>query len=106
MQVPEHLKVASKIEPEYSGGIINNGEAHDTELTGLTGIKTKYNEDAYIGSHTTVWGSFFCITVKKWGFKCCKSTDKNSVKCAVAEALRAPLLKQLPIAASAVSAAQ
>ena len=69
------------------------GDGHHTELTGLTGIKTKYNEDVHIGSHTSAWGSFFCIKTKKWGFKCCKSTNKNVTKCPVAEAQRAPLLK-------------
>ena len=92
MQVPEHLKAASKIEPEY---IAAGAGAHDTELTGLTGIKTKFNEDIYLGSHTTVWGSYFCTTTKKWGYKCCKSTDKNDLKCAAAAAQKAPILKKV-----------
>ena len=64
-----------------------------TELTGLMGIKTKYNEDTVVGTHTTIWGSFFCIETKKWGFKCCLTTDKNMTKCAVAAAAKPAILK-------------
>ena len=74
MSLPEHLMAASKVEPEYNGAA---EMAHDTELTGLTGIRTRYNEDVHLGQHTTVWGSWFCIIEKKWGYKCCKSTDKS-----------------------------
>ena len=89
MQVPEHLKAASQIMPDVD----TVAASQMTELTGLIGIKTKYNEDVYVGSHTTVWGSFFCKQTKKWGFKCCKTTDKTMVKCAVAAAAKPALLK-------------
>ena len=77
MSLPEHLKAASKVEPEYNGVETN----HDTELTGLTGIQTRYNENVHLGNHTSVWGSWFCTVEKKWGYRCCKSFDKGQVKC-------------------------
>ena len=60
MQAPEHLKAASQIMPDVD----TVAASQMTELTGLIGIKTKYNEDVYVGSHTTVWGSFFCKQTK------------------------------------------
>ena len=83
MHLPDHVKLASKVEPESQNF---TGAGIDAELTGLTGIKTKYNEDAKTGTHTAVWGSFFCKETKRWGFKCCKVTDKASHKCPVAAA--------------------
>ena len=67
-----------------------------TELTGLIGVKTKYNEDVMVGTHTAVWGSFFCTELKQWGFKCCRSTNKNQTKCASAAASKPALLKKAP----------
>lgn len=99
MSLPEHIKVASKVQQSDEARLLAKTSAGgaqgglDTELTGLTGIKSKYNEDVLIGSHTAVWGSFFCTQTKKWGFKCCKSTDKRQAKCITAEAKKAPLLK-------------
>ena len=90
MNLPEHIKVASKVKPdEYLGNLsalIGSNGKPDTETTGLIGIKTKYNEDIQVGAHTAIWGSFFCTKTKRWGFKCCKVTDKNQVRCNVAEA--------------------
>ena len=104
MDLPEHIKAASKVQPEATqaegaGGI-------DTELTGITGVKTRYNEDVFVGNHTTVWGSFFSTESKKWGFKCCGSTQKSQVKCAIADAQKAPLLKTQQTAQAAAHDAQ
>ncbi|CBZ55062.1 hypothetical protein NCLIV_054870 [Neospora caninum Liverpool] len=38
-------------------------------------IKSKYEEDAYVGNHTSVFGSWYNMATQKWGFKCCKQTD-------------------------------
>ncbi|PFH34081.1 putative SLU7 splicing factor [Besnoitia besnoiti] len=38
-------------------------------------VKSKYEEDVYIGNHTSVFGSWYNMATQKWGFKCCKQTD-------------------------------
>lgn len=38
-----------------------------------------YNEDVYVNNHTYVYGSYYDREKQKWGYKCCKSIDKNSV---------------------------
>ncbi|EPT26147.1 SLU7 splicing factor, putative [Toxoplasma gondii ME49] len=38
-------------------------------------IKSKYEEDAYVGNHTSVFGSWYNLATQKWGFKCCRQTD-------------------------------
>ena len=91
MVVPEHIKVASKVGTMEDAQFIST----NTELTGLTGAKTKYNEDIYFGSHTTVFGSYYCKETRKWGYKCCKSTKRRDGKCKVALAEKAPLLKKV-----------
>ncbi|SCP05292.1 step II splicing factor, putative [Plasmodium ovale] len=41
-------------------------------------IKSKYNEDIFVKNHKSVYGSYYDVNEKKWGYKCCKSIDKNS----------------------------
>ncbi|KAH8739792.1 hypothetical protein FG386_003707 [Cryptosporidium ryanae] len=36
-------------------------------------------KSASLSSHYSVWGSHFDLKTKKWGYRCCKSTDKNSI---------------------------
>ena len=57
--------------------------ANDAEMTGLIGLKTKYIEDTKHGNHTATWGSYFDPKTKRWGFKCCRSTDKSNKKCSM-----------------------
>ena len=95
MNLPDHVKAASKMEPETGEQVAANA----TELTGLIGIRTKFTEDVFLGNHSAVWGSFFCTETKKWGYKCCKLTTKTALKCPVAAAQKAPILK-VPAAAS------
>ena len=40
--------------------------------------KSRYEEDVYINNHTSVWGSYYDIPNRAWGFACCKQTMKNS----------------------------
>jgi pre-mRNA-processing factor SLU7 len=39
-------------------------------------VKSKFVEDEHVNGHTSVWGSFY--SEGKWGYKCCKSLDRNS----------------------------
>mmetsp|Transcript_25702 Transcript_25702/g.43291 ORF Transcript_25702/g.43291 Transcript_25702/m.43291 type:complete len:664 (+) Transcript_25702:63-2054(+) len=43
---------------------------------GLT-ARTKYEEDVLDLNHTEVWGSFYNLRTRKWGYGCCHSTDRN-----------------------------
>ncbi|KAL7069270.1 hypothetical protein ACR3K2_02050 [Cryptosporidium serpentis] len=37
---------------------------------------SKYVEDDYIADHLSVWGSYYDIHLKKWGFRCCRQTNR------------------------------
>jgi len=39
--------------------------------------KTRYEEDVLTNGHSTVWGSWYDIKEAKWGYKCCRITEKN-----------------------------
>lgn len=47
-----------------------------------------YKEDVLLQDHTSVWGSWYDPTQKKWGYICCKSTVKT-VCCSAAVAAKA-----------------
>ena len=40
--------------------------------------RTKYDEDVYIGNHTSVWGSYFNRSKRTWGYACCHQCFKNA----------------------------
>eukprot|EP01067_Filipodium_phascolosomae_P002735 Filipodium_phascolosomae@DN2479_c0_g1_i1.p1 len=44
-------------------------------------INSVFTEDVHPGEHSTVYGSWFDIETKLWGFRCCKQTDKTNLKC-------------------------
>jgi hypothetical protein len=48
---------------------------------GLVGLNSKFAEDVYPGKHLSVWGSFYDLVDKKWGFRCCMTFDKNLFEC-------------------------
>lgn len=39
--------------------------------------KSKYDEDIYIGNHTSVWGSWWDKDKRMWGYKCCELLNRN-----------------------------
>jgi len=41
-------------------------------------VKSRYEEDVFDNNHTSVFGSWFEAKKGRWGYKCCKSTIKNS----------------------------
>ena len=79
VKAPDEFKETA-VEPEFFP-TQKVGGAMDTDLTGLVGTKTKYQEDVYIGGHTSVWGSTFDTVEKRWGYKCCLSFDKGNERC-------------------------
>jgi len=57
---------------EYTrDGRVNKGRERAYE-------KSKYEEDALIGNHSSIWGSWFDPATKQWGFACCHQTMKNA----------------------------
>ncbi|MBW0474342.1 hypothetical protein O181_014057 [Austropuccinia psidii MF-1] len=57
---------------EYSRtGVITKGQERAK-------AKSKYDEDVYLGNHTSVWGSWYNTTTMTWGYSCCHSTIKGS----------------------------
>lgn len=41
--------------------------------------KSKYIEDIHPNKHKTIWGSFYDLKSKNWGYACCQITIYNSV---------------------------
>jgi len=41
-------------------------------------IRSKYEEDTLQGNHTSIFGSWYCTSSHKWGYRCCKQTLKNA----------------------------
>jgi hypothetical protein len=39
-------------------------------MRGLTGVKSKYDEDVFENGHTSVWGSYWSPNIG-WGYRCC-----------------------------------
>eukprot|EP00922_Rhytidocystis_sp_ex-Travisia-forbesii_P019892 GHVS01029366.1.p1 GENE.GHVS01029366.1~~GHVS01029366.1.p1 ORF type:complete len:473 (+),score=119.52 GHVS01029366.1:151-1419(+) len=53
-----------------------------TALRGADGqrkmAKSKYEEDVFVLDHTSVWGSWYDANIGRWGYWCCKSTDRHT----------------------------
>ena len=49
------------------------------DTRGLTGVKSKYDEDVHEDGHCSVWGSYW-HSVLGWGYRCCYCFDKKA-KC-------------------------
>ncbi|KAG8933091.1 mRNA splicing protein [Tulasnella sp. 418] len=41
-------------------------------------VKSKYDEDVYVGNHTSVWGSWYSRSSGQWGYACCHSSTPGS----------------------------
>tara|TARA_B110000208_G_scaffold191604_1_gene259084 strand:+ start:171 stop:2180 length:2010 start_codon:yes stop_codon:yes gene_type:complete len=66
--------------------------------------KTKYEEDAWPGNHTSVWGSWFDTATMQWGFACCFSCSRVSY-CTGHAGRKAHVLRQHMTQLAAASAA-
>ncbi|KAH8582396.1 mRNA processing-related [Cryptosporidium sp. chipmunk genotype I] len=92
----ENLRKLEEISRKYEG---NNQSSisklklseRPTTVNDLSILNTKttkksvssiYVEDEYISNHTQIWGSYYDLETKKWGFRCCKQTCRFS-KCTV-----------------------
>ncbi len=45
-------------------------EEKQADMRGLTGVKSKYDEDVFENGHTSVWGSYWSPNIG-WGYRCC-----------------------------------
>ncbi|CDR95032.1 mRNA processing-related protein, putative [Babesia bigemina] len=57
-----------------SGDPPQSSESNYTRVYALSA----YKEDVYTLGHTTIWGSYYDRDSKKWGYRCCKSTCRDS----------------------------
>ena len=46
------------------------------ERVPIAPLKPRYEEDLLESGHTAVWGSYFDEETKKWGYACCKITER------------------------------
>lgn len=90
----DHLKKLEELSKRYKGSdkfALSKLELNErpTLVSDLSVLNTKakkkyvssiYVEDEYISSHTQIWGSYYDMETKKWGFRCCKQTCRFS-KC-------------------------
>ncbi len=59
---------------------VNLQKSQQSGVGGLkVSVKSKYQEDQLRGEHSKIWGSFY--EEGKWGYGCCKKTDKNDMTC-------------------------
>jgi len=61
----------TEIYREYSadGSLVSGGDIP----------KTKYEEDVFTNNHSCVWGSYYDVKEGKWGYNCCKLSEKNAL---------------------------
>merc|ERR1740117_2514553 len=52
----------------------------DAERLGIDRVlmKSRYPENVLEAGHTSVWGSWFSMEAKKWGFGCCKVMKRET----------------------------
>lgn len=48
------------------------------KAVGKVTSKTKYEEDVYTNNHSSIWGSYFNMDSRRWGYRCCHSCIRNS----------------------------
>mmetsp|Transcript_16975 Transcript_16975/g.30700 ORF Transcript_16975/g.30700 Transcript_16975/m.30700 type:complete len:219 (+) Transcript_16975:120-776(+) len=42
---------------------------------------TLHDEDVHFGTHLEIWGSWYDVESKKWGYACCKGTEQGKRQC-------------------------
>lgn len=57
-------------------------ELTQAELSELNNLaRSRYSEDAWAPGHRSVWGSYYDSEAKRWGFSCCKATERAGQGC-------------------------
>ena len=77
---------AAPLDEEARALLTGQTEAY-VEYSGATGrplvgapppAVSRYEEDVFPGNHTSVWGSWFEVGTKQWGYACCHATAKGA----------------------------
>eukprot|EP00929_Paragymnodinium_shiwhaense_P009041 TRINITY_DN113071_c0_g1_i1.p1 TRINITY_DN113071_c0_g1~~TRINITY_DN113071_c0_g1_i1.p1 ORF type:complete len:316 (+),score=93.16 TRINITY_DN113071_c0_g1_i1:111-1058(+) len=69
---PSGIKVEVDCEGDAEAGEASPAEQEQRELA-----RSCYEEDVYIHGHLSVWGSWYEMGERKWGFACCKATSRT-----------------------------
>ncbi|EAK90587.1 hypothetical protein [Cryptosporidium parvum Iowa II] len=79
-KVKNQLKVQSEVEEVIDKSKQLHDVLVDKARANKSWVKSElYEEDVFLGNHSSVWGSYYDPNVKKWGFKCCKNLKRSSV---------------------------
>merc|ERR1712176_96383 len=73
----EMLKSDRRDREAAAEGGVSSGEEEDEDDGTRVLAKSRYEEDVFVGGHTSVWGSWYSEE-KQWGFACCKLGDVNA----------------------------
>jgi len=73
----EHAK--SKCQNNNGGDSVSFGGDSDVFGRDRVLAKSVWSEDTYINGHNTVWGSWYDTEEHRWGFSCCKTTDRAAL---------------------------
>ena len=77
---------AAPLDEEARALLTGQTEAY-VEYSGATGrplagapppAVSRYEEDVFPGNHTSVWGSWFEVGTKQWGYACCHATARGA----------------------------
>ena len=52
-------------------------EAQSTPINRIS-VSSRYPEDVLERGHTEIWGSYFDLKEKLWGYACCKSVERDT----------------------------
>jgi len=76
--------VSSPALPEAQAAELRKAIAHraaaPSSSSSASAPRSRYDEDVTEGEHTAVWGSWFDVPSRSWGYACCRSC-KRSPKC-------------------------
>eukprot|EP00922_Rhytidocystis_sp_ex-Travisia-forbesii_P019894 GHVS01029368.1.p1 GENE.GHVS01029368.1~~GHVS01029368.1.p1 ORF type:complete len:320 (+),score=78.87 GHVS01029368.1:95-1054(+) len=90
----EHLDAPKEVLFSQTENYVEYGR-DGTAIRGIDGqrkmAKSKYEEDVLVLDHTSVWGSWYDANSERWGYMCCKSTDRHN-HCTPSHAQEYPLL--------------
>mmetsp|Transcript_128188 Transcript_128188/g.256002 ORF Transcript_128188/g.256002 Transcript_128188/m.256002 type:complete len:239 (+) Transcript_128188:57-773(+) len=42
---------------------------------------SRFEEDAMPPGHASIWGSWYCMKTHRWGFRCCRATQRSAQPC-------------------------
>ena len=81
----EYTKSGQIIRPPITSSSIttlssstDNTDSSSSSTTLINNGKSKYPEDIYPGNHHSIYGSWFDIDTKQWGYACCHNTLYSS----------------------------